>query len=451
MRWLFVKDLQILRRSPLLTGLLVVYPIALAVLIGLAISRSPEKPRVAFFNEIPAGGSLELGNESGFDQQEAFRQLCSRIDCVPVDSREEAVQKVQDGEVLAGLILPADFLDKLQAQLSTAGTEPATVDVIVNEDDPLKAQVVDDRITGLITEANLILSDRISQVLLSYLDVLISGGDVDVPLLGQTIHILGLQKSEAALRAIKHEIPPSQQPVVEQVIDFARLARQNLGLADELLSSVRQPIAVDKQVINGDVPALDTFAIAVAAAVTLMFVTVLLVAGSLSLEREENTFNRLTRGLIGRMALLIEKVGLGTICSLVVALLLLGVLSIFVTIDWGRIYLFVPAILLAGAAFSAMGATIGAAAKEVRVSALLAFALSLPIAFLSLVPSGTVSKSLYDVIRVISGAFPFRPALDALSGALAAGGPDLGLPFLHLALLTLAYLALARLALRRFA
>jgi ABC-2 type transport system permease protein len=239
--------------------------------------------------------------------------------------------------------------------------------------------------------------------------------------------------------------------VVDQVISFARLAQQNLGFADELLSSVRQPIAVDKQVINGDVPALDTFAIAVATAVTLMFVTVLLVAGSLSLEREENTFNRLTRGLVGRMALLLEKVGLGTICSLVVALLLLAVLTVFVTIDWNRVYLFVPAILLTGAAFSAMGATIGAAAREVRVSALLAFALSLPIAFLSLVPSGTVSKSLYDVIRLISGAFPFRPALDALSGALAEGGPDLGLPFLHLALLTLGYLLLARLALRRFA
>ena len=46
MRWLLVKDLQILRRSPLVTGLLIVYPIVLAILIGLAISRSPEKPRV---------------------------------------------------------------------------------------------------------------------------------------------------------------------------------------------------------------------------------------------------------------------------------------------------------------------------------------------------------------------------------------------------------------------
>jgi ABC-2 type transport system permease protein len=443
MRWLFVKDLQILRRSPLLTALLVLYPIVLAVLIGLAISRSPDKPEVAFLNQIPSEEGLDLGNESGFDQEEAFRRICDRVDCVPVDSREEAVEKVRDGEVLAGLKLPA--------QLSTAGTEPATVDVIVNEDDPLKAQLVDDRISTLITEANLVLSDRISEVLLSYLDVLIEGGEVDIPVLGQTLQILGLQKSEAALKAIQAEIPANQRPIVQQVIDFSRLARQNLGFADDLLSSVRQPIAVEKDVISGDVPPLDTFAISVAAAITLMFVTVLLVAGSLALEREENTFARLTRGLVSRVGLLVEKVGLGTICSLVVTLLLLVVLSIFVSIDWGRIYLITPAILLAGAAFAAMGSTIGAAAKEVRASALLAFALSLPIAFLSLVPSGTVSETLYDVIRVITGAFPFRPALDALSGALSAGGPDLGLPMLHLGLLTVGYLLLARVALRRFA
>jgi ABC-2 type transport system permease protein len=451
MRWLFLKDLQILRRSPLLTGLLIVYPIVLAVLIGLAISRSPDKPRVAFLNQIPSDQTLELGEESPFDQEEAFRQLCSRIDCVTVDSRDEVVEKVRDGEVLGGLILPEDFLDNLQGQLGTTGGEQATVEVIVNEDDPLKARLVNDRISGLLTEANLILSERISDILLGYLDVLIAGGEVDLPLLGQTIQILGLEKSEAALRAIQDQVPAAQRPVIDQVIEFARLARQNLAFADELLSSVREPIAVDKQVIEGDIPALDTFAIAVAAVVTLMFVTVLLVAGSLALEREENTFTRLTRGLIGRVALLVEKIGLGTACSLVVTLLLLAALSAFVSIDWGRFYLFVPAIVLAGGAFAAMGASIGAAAREVRASALLAFALSLPIAFLSLVPSGTVSETLYDAIRFVTGAFPFRPALDALSGALAASGPDLALPFLHLALLTAAYLALARVALRRFA
>src|SRR5687767_8134548 len=200
MRWLLLKDLQILRRSPLLTALLVIYPIVLAVLIGFAVSRGPDKPRVAFFNEIAAEqGGLELG-EGGFSQESAFDQLCDRIECVSVTSREEALGKVADGDVLAALVIPEDFLDKLQAQLSGSGLEPASVEVYVNEDDPVKARLVDDRISSLITEANLVLSDEISTQLLTYLDVLVAGGTVDLPILGQSIDVLGLRKSEAVLK-----------------------------------------------------------------------------------------------------------------------------------------------------------------------------------------------------------------------------------------------------------
>jgi ABC-type multidrug transport system permease subunit len=450
MRWLLVKDLQLLRRSPLVAGLLVVYPIVLAVLIGLAISRSPEKPRVAFLDQIPTGAGLNLGN-GGFSQDEARRELCAKVDCVDVSSRAEVIQKVKDGDVLGGLILPADFISKLQAELSTNGTEPATAEVIVNNDDPLKAQLVNDRISSLLTQANLLLSAKISVVAGNYEKILANGGQFTIPFLGQTVHILGLQKSVKALDSVEASLPPAQRDRVARVSDFARLARQNLALANTLLSSVRQPIAVDKQVIGGSIPPLDTFAVAVAAAITLLFVTVLLVSGSLALEREENTFTRLTRGLVSRTGLLVEKAALGTGAALVVTLLLLAAITPFESISWGRIYLILPAILLAGAASSGLGLAIGAAAREVRASALLAFALALPVAFISLVPSGTVNKTLLDVIHVIAGAFPFRPAVDALSGALAASGPDLGLPLLHLALLTLGYLVLARLALRRFA
>jgi ABC-2 family transporter protein len=450
MRWLLLKDLQILRRSPLLTALLVIYPIVLAVLIGFAISRGPEKPSLAFLNEIPEDeSSLGIGG-GGFSEEDAFRELCDRVDCVQASGREDALDKVRDGQVLAALIVPPDFIDKLQAQLSGAGLESADVEVYVNEDDPVKARLVDDRISALLTEANLILSDRISQELVRYLDVLISGGDVDIPLLGQ-IEVLGLQNAENILRAVQAQLPPgAERAAVEEVIRFADLARRNLGFADPLLSSVSEPIAVEKEVVSGDVPPLDTFAISVAIAVTLMFVTVLLVAGSLALEREENTFTRLTRGLIGRTALLVEKIGLGTLASLVVAVVLLGVLELFVSLQWERAHLFLVAIVLTGAGFAAMGSAIGVAAREVRASALLAFALALPIAFLSLVPSGTVSESVFDLIRIVTGAFPFRPALDALSAALSPSG-DLPLNLLHLALLTAAYLAIARLALRRFA
>ena len=122
MRWLLVKDLQILRRSPLVAALLVIYPIVIAVLVGFALSRGPDKPRVAFLNEVPAGESLSLG-KTQFDESSAREELCQRIECVEVSSRDEAVQKVKDGEVLAALILPRDLVDKLRAQLSTTDFE----------------------------------------------------------------------------------------------------------------------------------------------------------------------------------------------------------------------------------------------------------------------------------------------------------------------------------------
>jgi ABC-2 type transport system permease protein len=182
-----------------------------------------------------------------------------------------------------------------------------------------------------------------------------------------------------------------------------------------------------------------------------MFVTVLLVAGSLALEREENAFARLTRGLVGRTALLAEKILLGIAASLVVTLVMLAGLTLFVDIDWGRFLLIAIGILAGGAGFAAFGAAIGGAAREVRASSLLAFMISLPIAFLSLVPSGTVSPGLFHTIEVVRALFPFHAALDALSGGLDSAGPAIGVPLLHLAIITAAYGAIARVSLRRFA
>jgi ABC-2 type transport system permease protein len=448
MRWLLVKDLQILRRSPLITALLVVYPVVIAVLIGFALSRGPAKPRVAFFNQVPAGEEFSFGGETEFGQVDAREELCARIECIDVDSADEARQKVEDGDALAALIIPPDLIDKLRS-LTTLNPEQPSVEVLVNDEDPLKAELVDDRIDSLVTEANLLVSQRVSEQASNYLDLLVGGGSFD--LLGQSIDILGLEQAGKVLRVVEKQLPPRQREPVEQVARFASLARQNLDLAVPLLGAVRQPIRVDREAVSGERPSLDAFAIGVAATVTLMFVTVLLVAGSLALEREENAFARLTRGLVGHTELLAEKLLLGVICSLVVTLLMLLGIQLFVELDWGRLPLWIPAIVVAGAGFAAFGAAIGGAAREVRASSLLAFMVSLPIAFLSLVPSGSVSPTLFDVLDVVTAIFPFSPALDAISGALDEAGPSIWLPLLHLAAITVAYGALARLALRRFA
>lgn len=449
MRWLLLKDLQILRRSPLLTGLLIAYPIVIAVLIGFALSGGPDKPRVAFLNEVPTDTPFDIGGES-FDLVGARSELCARIECIQVADEQEARDLVESGDVLGALILPADLIDKLRS-LGGLTPESPTVKVLVNEEDPVKGDLVDDRINSLLADANLRISQKVSEVSAGYLQILLDGGDFSI--FGQGLNILGLRNSEQILRAVRRELPPGSPDAaqLDQVIRFSHLASENLDVADDLLGSVSQPIGVDKEVVSGQAPGLDAFAIAVAATITLMFVTVLLVAGSLALEREENAFARLTRGLVGKSALLGEKVLLGIAVSLVVTLLMLAGLSVFVDLDWGRFLLWIPAIIAGGAGFAAFGAAIGGAAKEVRAASLLAFMVSLPVAFLSLVPSGTVGDGLFNVIEVVTALFPFDPALRALSGALDEAGPSIGIAILHLAALAALYGVLARLALRRFA
>ncbi len=452
MRWLLLKDLQILKRSPLVTALLIGYPVVIGILIGFALSGDEGKPRVAFLNEVAEGESFDVGSGEGeFGATEARDQLCERVECVDVDSREEAEQMVRDGEVLGALILPEDLLDSLRSLTTLDPVEP-TVEVLVNEDDPVKAQLVDDRISALITEANLILSQQISEQAAGYIDLLIEGGTFSIPFLGDSIEILGLNEAGEILTAVSDELPPgADQEALEQVIEFAGTAEENLEFALPLLGAVSSPIAVDKEVVSGASSSLSTFAISIAATVTLMFVTVLLVAGSLALEREENAFTRVTRSSVGPTGLLVEKLALGVVASIAVTLVMLGVLTPFVSIAWERIGLIAPAIVAGGAAFAAFGAAIGSAAREVRASSLLAFMVSLPVAFLSLVPSGTVSGGVYKALEVFRALFPFDPSLDAMTSALDSSADGIGVPLLHLTLLVVAYTLLARLALRRFA
>jgi ABC-2 type transport system permease protein len=190
--------------------------------------------------------------------------------------------------------------------------------------------------------------------------------------------------------------------------------------------------------------------VALAVAVSLMFITLLLAAGTLALEREENAFSRLVRGLVSRTGLLAEKAGLAAACSVLVCLVMMAGLGLFVELDWDRFPLWLAALVVGALAFAALGLAIGGLTRDVRAASLLAFMLCLPLAFLALVPSGAVAPGLYDVIRAVSAAFPFKPALDALDAALNDAG-ELGGPLLHLAALTLVFGGLGRLALERFA
>jgi hypothetical protein len=444
-RWLLIKDLQILKRSPLLVALLVLYPVIISVLIGLALSRGPDKPRVAFVNQVPASANvIQLGGES-IDTSKYAQQLFTAIDPVRVDTEAEAIKLVKAGDVLGALILPSDITHKL-----ATGTESAHVKVFYNAEDPIKARFVRDTISSQIQQANAAVRKKLTKIAVGYLQLIVSGGQFSF--FGRDFDVLGLAKSEEVLKATLKQVPKGSAAAAQiaAVERFAHVARENLGLSDNVLKTVGEPIVVDSHVLKGGKTPLDAFAVAVAVTVSLMFVTLLLASGTLALEREENAFARLVRGLVSRTGLLAEKGLLAAGAALLVSLLMLSGLALFINLAWSRFPEWVLALAAGALGFAAMGLAIGALTREVRAASLMAFMLSLPIAFLALVPSGSVSSTLYDVTSAISAVFPFKPSLDAINAALNDSG-GLGKALIHLAVLTLGFGLLGRLALRRFA
>jgi ABC-type transport system involved in cytochrome c biogenesis permease component len=441
MRWLLRKDLLILRRSRLLVALLVVYPVAIALLIGFAISRSPSKAHVAIVDETPPGETVKVGNERVAVDQYA-RQLFDQVQAVPVATRTQAIAKVRSGAVIAAVVIPPN----IAARLSSAITQ-AQLEVLYNGN-ALEQSLVQSSLNAAIAQANLNFSEQIQKAAAGAIAALLQGGDSGI--LGAPQNLIGLSQIPATLQSIIARLPRGhERSELERVDAFARFAAENLRLSRQVLSTISQPIKVKATLLKGRRTPLNTFAVVVAVSVSLMFVCVLLAAGGVALEREERALGRLVRGLVSRETLLAEKGVLAAACSFVLALAMLAGVGAFVSLDWSRAALWVAALAAGAVAFGALGVAIGALAREVRAASLLAFLLSLPLAFLALVPSGAVSGGFYDVINAVSFVFPFKAALQALDAAVNGASPAIGGPLVHLVGLTLLFGALARVGLQR--
>jgi ABC-type transport system involved in multi-copper enzyme maturation permease subunit len=449
-RWLLLKDLQILRRSPLLVGLLMIYPVAIALMIGFALSSPPGKPRVAIYDGIPrAQRRLRLGSQevdiSGYE-----RDLFSAIQPIRVASQAQAIADVRSGRTLAALIVPAELPAQLQSLVRTGFGSP-TVLLYLNSRDPLERQYVQQAIDSRIAAVEGAVSKQVLRVAVTDLQQVLRGGTIQF--LGQRFHLLGLRASRAIVSSAIAAMPRGSPLIgrLRQVTAFAALAIEGLSFAGPVLGTIGSPLSVDQVQLAGRTTPTDTYAVAIAVVVSLMFVALLLAAGMLALERSEHAYSRLVRGLVGRGELLAEKVTLAAAGAAALALALSMVVAAFVALDWSRFELWLLALVFGGAAFAALGTAIGALARELSTASLLAFLLSLPVAFIALVPATAVGGAVRTLLAVVSFVFPFRATLEAVDNAFAATSPAIGLPLAHLAALALAFGAIARLGLRRFA
>jgi len=163
---------------------------------------------------------------------------------------------------------------------------------------------------------------------------------------------------------------------------------------------------------------------AYALGLTITFLALMLAAGSLAAERDENVIGRLARGLVGLGDLVWAKVALAAAVALVLGLAIAIAFGVIIEIGgvtggepWRRLPLLVVGLALAGASLGALGALLGALAREARAASLVALLVVMPIVFLGLIPAEIVAPAGWasDALPFIHSVRFFRSALYDLS------------------------------------
>jgi hypothetical protein len=435
-RLLLGKDLRVLWRSPFLLGVLVAYPLVIAILVGLVAGYANSKPRVAFVDLDGLPAQVVVGGQS-FDVGKTIGAVSENVNLVPMSERD-ADRQLANGKVVAVLTVPRGFVADLQgmarsptllAELAPGGLRPR----------------LEQQVQALVYSLNQQLQRAYIEANLEYVRLIQHGGKGSF--LGREFTILGLDGTKRLLA----EMPRGPRlDALRQFVETATLALDQTGSA---LRSTASPIELERVNDRGRTWLLGAQVQAYALAVTLTFLALVLAAGALASERDENVIGRLTRGLVGLWELVAAKIALAAVVGAALGLAVALVFGVAVELGdveggqpWARLPLVLFGAVLAGASVGAVGVLIGALAREARAASLVAVLVVLPVVFLGLIPREVVPAAGW-----VSDALPFAHAVRFFSSALYDLSPwgTLLREGVWLLALGLAFAWLARLAARR--
>jgi len=397
------KDVLVLRRSPLLLGILLAYPIAIAVLVGLVASYGSSKPRVAFVDEDNLPPTVIVGGKR-FHVDRTIREVSQNVKLLRL-SPEAAARQLSTGGVVAVVTVPPGFIASLKGMVKSPQLE-------LQLSKGTLSSRVEQQVQALVYSLNRQLQRAYIENNLRYVTLILHGGDGSF--LGQPIDVLGIEKAEKVLAGMP------QTPKVERLRGFLHDARLALANTGDALRSTAHPIELVRAPMRGRTWVLSAEVQAYALGLTITFLALMLSAGSLAAERDENVIGRLARGLIGLGHLIWAKVALAAGVALVLGLAIAVAFGAIIEIGgvtggepWRRLPLLVVGLVLAGGALGALGALLGALAREARTASLVALLVVMPIVFLGLIPAEIVPPAAWA-----SDALPFAHSVRFFSAAL---------------------------------
>jgi ABC-type multidrug transport system permease subunit len=402
------KDLRVLRRSPVLVAVLVAYPLLVAGLVGLVAGYGSSKPRVALVDEDHLPAAVVVGGRT-FRINDAIDEVSKNVHLIRMD-RDEARRQLETGRVVATLTVPPGFLADLRGGLHAPSLLYQTTRGGI-------ASRVTQQVQALVYSLNRELQRAYVSTDLGYVDLIVHGGTATFG--GRTYRVLGLQRMGTLL----DELP--RRPQVMRIREFTRIAAVALGLTGSLLASTANPIRLERADEPSRSSLLSAQVQAYALALTVTFLALLLAAGAIAAERDENTIGRLARGLVSVGQLVWAKVALAAVVGLALGLAIGLVFGVIVEAGgvaggepWARLPLLGVGLAVAAASLGAVGALLGALARETRTASLVAVLVVMPIVFLGLVP-----REISPAAGWISDGLPFAHAVRYFASSLYDADP----------------------------
>jgi ABC-type Na+ efflux pump permease subunit len=378
--------------------------VAIAVLVGLVAGYSTAKPKVALVDEDNLPATVVIGGRR-FHVDRTISRVSKNVDLVRGLSPEEAGRQLAQGKLVAVVTVPPGFISTLRGMVKSPQLE-------VQLSRGTISSRVQQQVQALVYSLNRQLQQAYIDTNLKYVGLILRGGSGDF--LGLPIDVIGLERAEQELARMP------QTPRVRRLEGFVHDARLALANTGDALRATARPIELVYMNGRGRTTLLAANVQAYAIGLTITFLALMLAAGSLAAERDENVIGRLARGLVGLGHLVWAKVALAAALALVLGIAIAVAFGAIIEIGgvnggepWRRLPLLVIGLVLAGGALGALGALLGALAREARSASLVALLVVLPIVFLGLIPAEVVPPAGWA-----SNALPFTHAVRFFNAAL---------------------------------
>ena len=416
------KDARLVLRNRPLLAALVLYPFLLAVVLGAAFQEPPQTLDLAVVDQDRSGQTVDVGGTPlGVADLLAAAEPFATVQGVA--SEEAALRMLRQQRVDAVLVIPPAFM----ADLAALGTN-ATLRLVVDESDPVRAGVAQSAIEGAVDAfVERIVQKKIDDVV-ELLRLTAEGGTTRV--LVVDVDVLGIEASVARLEEVKNALRPgsAEATKVQEVIDFLGFAGRFLGDSERYLTSTAIPVRVDAEGLSTQRASIASVALPGALVLGVFWTGSLAAALLVARERETGAHRRIAAAPRARVAPLAAKGLVALVAALLPAAVVLALAMVLLDAQVVDPAMTIVALALAALAAAAIGAAAAALARSTGGAALLAV--------LALVPMLLLGGLFYPLAympapaRAVSSILPVTLATEALRGAMLRASPfvELALP-----------------------